>query len=199
MSQIIPSKTIEEIFSDVVDEALHIGEINASPQLRLYLVQLLDKAIRNDDLLQRILQEQPDGTTKYISDVEELSHDGLTLLHNRAKEEPNKYLRGSIYLQAGDYALMVSGVFPEKLYASRVHSLEYFQDIGSSSYAHASTELENSMLAELAAKFGHISTSMQAVPLTQVPEEQVLLLLNRSQRGNPLARKALVRKGITLH
>ena len=138
---LIHTQTPEELFKELVAEAMDHQKVRSSPSSADYLVQVLDAFVRPGDLYSRadVVPDQPLAEI-FLAAV---SADGMR--------------RFTLLKLSGDLALFISGVLPDSLKRQAV-DVDYYGQLGGCAYATVAVSCRSqegaTLFEELAANFG---------------------------------------------
>ena len=130
---LIMNQSLVEYFHQAVDGALSNQSVEAEPDTKFYLVNLLSFFSRTDNLYQRTTEGR--------------QLKPLALMYADAVNEPSPDARCKALRRLGDVSLFISGVFSYSL-NRKVVDLDYYAAMGEGAYGSLSSHLQGALLAD---------------------------------------------------
>ena len=185
MSDFALLKDSPAFFRSVVKEGLESAQVQVSPSVGDYLVQLLMFYVVTDHLF----SISPSGK-KQLKTLAELylqSHSFPATLKGNLKK-------------MGDMSLYISGFFRESLTKKRI-SVEYYMTMGKSAYQSLSEFHESALFEEMAFRFSDLVCVLFQIRKKSSPRQYsdtLALLDHYMETGSDHLAQDLIREGISL-
>ncbi|MCM2282631.1 MAG: hypothetical protein NDI61_12380 [Bdellovibrionaceae bacterium] len=176
-------------FLEAVNEALQHRKVKTLPQVRTYLVDLLEFHLTTENLFD------------VVDDSGRRSRETLAEMYLRASlAEPR--MRMELLKKVGDKALYVSGFFGDSL-QRKVVDVDYYAGMGGTAYATLSECVREApaaqMFREFAKRFNEfmdVLTHISSHAFVQNEENILRLYENYARTGSDVARERLLEKGL---
>lgn len=178
-----------EFFFEAVNEALQHQKVKTLPQVRNYLVDLLEFHLTTENLFDLV-----DGSGRR-------SRETLAEMYLKASQaEPRA--RVELLKKVGDKALYISGFFGDSL-QRKVVDVDYYVDMGGSAYGTLSECVRENAAAEMFREFARrfnefmdVLTRISATAFVQNEENILRLYETYAKTGSSVARERLLEKGL---